>query len=498
MPNSTPETAEARNGLVIPPPATAPQTIREYLADGGNEAFREQIEAACEKRGVSLDSPWPMQVLTRAEDGAAPEPDTTPRRNGPVSRPKQARAPKTDEKPPSKRQQRQAAEAVQIYNTPPTSKDVVFLARELILCTLPHSDPGDVPTWSRTNGNLTLGIQAGYDTKTGKRYGIPYGIIPRLILVWIVTEILRTKSRRLELGNRLADFLLKLGLDPSNGTGKRSDARRVREQLERLLNALISFEYSLTDEGRQGTAWLKMHVAPRGVLWWSKKDPEQASLFGSWIEISEEFFNAVMKHPHPLDIRVLRHIKDSSLGIDLYTILNREAYRAMKDDKPRFLAWEWLHEQTGNECERLDNFRRNALVQIEAIKAVHPSLIIKPQRGHKGQKSGLVISNLSTSSIVPREAAKAHVQSDPNRPPPALALVPPPEPPAPPPERFLRPATVARFRGLYPNLDPYACKAAFDAWADGLPPEKKPRHYDAAFKGFAEKWIVGKLVVSNP
>jgi hypothetical protein len=402
-----------------------------------------------------------------------------------------------DKKPPSKRQQRQAVKAVQIYTTPPTSNDVVFLARELILCTLPHSDPRDVPAWSRTNGDLTLTIQSLVNSKTGKSYGIPYGIIPRLILVWMVTEILRTKSRRLELGNRLADFLLKLGLDPSRG-GERSDSKRVHEQMERLFNSIISFDYALKGEGRSGRAWINMQVAPDGVLWWSDKDPEQAALFGSWIEVGEKFFNAVMKAPHPLDIRVLRHIKDSSLGIDLYTILNREAYRAMKDDKPRFLAWEWLHEQTGNEYGRLCDFRRDALVQVEAILAVHSGLIIKQQRACKGRKSGLVISNLSTPSIVPREAVRAHVQSDPNRQPPALALVPPPEPPAPPPERFLKPATVARFRGMYPHLDPYACKAAYDVWIEGLPPERKPRHYDAAFKGFADRWVLGKLVVINP
>jgi hypothetical protein len=31
-----------------------------------------------------------------------------------------------------------------------------------------------------------------------------------------------------------------------------------------------------------------------------------------------------------------------------------------------------------------------------------------------------------------------------------------------------------------------------------LPAEEKPRHYDAVFKKFAEKWVVGKLIVSNP
>ena len=399
-----------------------------------------------------------------------------------------------DKKPPSKRQQRQAAEATQIYTTPPTSKDVVFLARELILCTLPHSNPGNVLSWSRTNGNLTLGIVSGVNVKIGIPYGIPYGIIPRLILIWMVTEIIRTKSRRLELGNRLADFLLKLGLNASNGTGKRSDARRVREQLERLLHATISFNYSLKGEGRRGYGWQNMEISPDGVLWWSDKDPDQTALFGSWIEVGEKFFDAVMNAPHPLDIRVVQHVKDSSLGIDLYTILNREAYRAMRDDKPRFLAWEWLLEQTGNEYSDIRDFRRRSLIQIKAIMEVHSGLFIKFQHGHRGQKSGILISNLSTPSI-PIKMAREPVKSAADRTPPALALVPPP---APPPERFLKPTTVAKFRGLYPRLDPYACKDDFDAWAAGLPPEKKPRFYDAAFMGFAEKWVVGKLIVSNP
>jgi hypothetical protein len=37
-----------------------------------------------------------------------------------------------------------------------------LLARQLVQ-TLRHSDPGDIPVWSRQNGNLTLTIQQGYD-----------------------------------------------------------------------------------------------------------------------------------------------------------------------------------------------------------------------------------------------------------------------------------------------------------------------------------------------
>ena len=396
-----------------------------------------------------------------------------------------------DRKPPDKRHLK-AVEGGNIYATLPAKADIVYLSRELILCTLPHSDPGDVRAWGRTNGDLTLSIKPGVkqDPATGQYVstGIPYGIIPRLILMWMVTEIRRTRSRWLELGHHFVDFLAKLGLSSHTGRGPRGDARRVREQMERLFRAIISFDYAQTNGKGYGTAWLDMQVAPQGVFWWSEQKTEQDLLWGSWIEVSEAFYQAVMAFPSPLDVRVLRHIKDSSLGIDLYAILNREAFRAMKSGKPRFLAWEWLHEQTGNEIADLRNFRRHALVQIDAIRAVHSGLIMTIQKGRKGRKSGLWISNLSNPSIPP-EPPREPIPGDPNRVPPALTLVPAPPPP---PEKPLKPATMEEFRRLYPRLDLYACKAAFDGWTENLPPEKQPRHYDRAFLGFAKKWSKGK------
>jgi hypothetical protein len=56
----------------------------------------------------------------------------------------------------------------------------------------------------------------------------------------------------------------------------------------------------------------------------------------------------------------------------------------MKDDKPRFLAWEWLHEQTGNEYKNLDDFRRYALIQIQAIMEVHSGLFYQTTKSLQG------------------------------------------------------------------------------------------------------------------
>ncbi len=221
--------------------------------------------------------------------------------------------------------------------------------------------------------------------------------------MWIVTEIVRTKNRRLQLGNSLAAFMATLGLNPSNGgTGaKRSDARRLREQMERLFRAIISFDYSMKGDGRSGHAWMDMQVAPDGVLWWNENVTEENALWGSWIEVGEKFYQAIMSEPTPLDLRILKHVKHSSMAIDLYTILNREAYRAHKTSRARFLAWEWLHAQIGNEYGDLRDFRRAALPQLKALLDVHSGLIVSQQKGRTGQKSGLWVSNLSTPSIGP-------------------------------------------------------------------------------------------------
>src|ERR1700722_12108599 len=82
-----------------------------------------------------------------------------------------------------------AAEAIR---SEPDAAEAAFMARQLVQCTLPHANPGNVPIWARTNGNLTLGIQQGYDLKSGNPLGYPYGSIPRLLLFWITTEAVQT------------------------------------------------------------------------------------------------------------------------------------------------------------------------------------------------------------------------------------------------------------------------------------------------------------------
>jgi hypothetical protein len=270
-----------------------------------------------------------------------------------------------------------------IFGEPATKQDAAYLPRELVQVTLPHRNPGNVSLWTRSNGNLTVGIQPGMNLTTRESYGFPFGTVPRLLLFWITTEAVRTKSARLELGNSLRGFMAELGLNSSNGSSgaKRSDARRLRGQMERLFRARITFQGTPERNGQSGEARLDMLVVSASELWWSMKDPDQTALWGSWIELGAKFFDAITAYPVPADTRALRALKSSALALDLYAWLTYEAYRAHRSRKPRFENWTQLHGHIGAEYARPADFRRKAKAALIKIKTVYPGLKLGDKQG---------------------------------------------------------------------------------------------------------------------
>jgi hypothetical protein len=291
-------------------------------------------------------------------------------------------------------QQKLLDAATAIHLDSASAKDAAFLARQFIQATLPHRDP-KADTWSRKNGNFALGLQAGFNHLTGQSYGLPYGTIPRLVLFWITTEALRTKQRRIELGDTLAEFMREVGLSPDTGGGKRSDAKRLHEQMRRLFQARISFIQANLQDTR-GEATLNMEIAPRTVLWWDVRKPEQGSLWESWIELGESFFEAITSAPIPVDTRALRALKRSPLTLDLYALCCYESYRVQKTRKARFLAWRSLMVQLGATYhgKRAQNdFQKECIKAIRKIQAVMPSLKLEIIEG------GFTILSDTTTAI---------------------------------------------------------------------------------------------------
>ena len=271
--------------------------------------------------------------------------------------------------------------AAEVIRGQPDAAEKAYMARQLVLCTLPHSDPGDAPRWIRRSGNAALVLQPGWDATADESIGYPYGVIPRLLLFWIITEAVQTKSRRLTLGRSLAEFMREVGLNPSGG-GKRSDFKRLKEQMRRLFKCHISFQASLTDKsGAQGERWQNMEVAPDGELWWHPH-PEQGALWESWIELGEKFFDAVIAFPVPIDMRALRALKRSPLALDLYAwVCYRAFIIVQKEQPPQFIAWGMLKQQLGTDYGTAKNFKPKAMAALRKVSSLYPGLAICNVKG---------------------------------------------------------------------------------------------------------------------
>jgi hypothetical protein len=259
----------------------------------------------------------------------------------------------------------------------PDSHDKAFTTRYLVQATLPHRSPKeDLPYWYRINGNYTLIVHPGTDvnpkTKEPVPLGYPFGSIPRLLLFWLTTEAVRKGNRRLILGNSLAEFMTQLGLNHRNGGvgSKRSDRRRLHDQMQRLFFAKISFHYNAPGI----KSWLEMPVAPKAALWWDIRNPEQFDLYESWIELGEEFFNAITHAPFPVDLRALRALKNSPLALDLYTWSVYKTYSVNKKHKPQRVGWRQLQEQFGTDYTDPKDFKRKAKYALRKITLLYPGL----------------------------------------------------------------------------------------------------------------------------
>lgn len=254
--------------------------------------------------------------------------------------------------------------------TPPRKSDLAFMARPFIQVTLPHSDPGPQPFWTKRNGRFAMTITPYRDPGGQARY--PYGSIARLLLFWIVTEAKRTQSRRLDLGPSMNEFMRKVGFNPETGGGKRGDARRVRLHMLALIWAHI-----VISDGTE--SWFNMPLADAGQVWWSHASPDQHSLFGSFIILGEAFFQSIHRNAVPVDRRVLEQLRRSPMALDLYTWT---AFRVFTlEGRSKFISWPRLSEQLGADYADMGNFQRAVRRHLRRVAEFYTGLRYSLEKG---------------------------------------------------------------------------------------------------------------------
>ena len=240
----------------------------------------------------------------------------------------------------------------------------------MALCSLPRTNPGNRHQYKRVNGPYRLYMQAGPETK------LPFGNLPRLILAWLCTEVVRTQSREIVLGKSFSEFMRTLGVYSSGGR----DRTRLRNQMDRLFNANIR----LIHKHEHGERFVSSAIADRGEFWWNERKPDEPVLFDSKIRLGEDLFNEIIQHPVPLDMNALNALKRSTLGLDLYLWLN---YRNFALRAPLRLSWRALYCQFGTDLAKasdkrtVDAFRTDCLRELKKIKLAWPDLNYTTAKG---------------------------------------------------------------------------------------------------------------------
>ena len=258
-----------------------------------------------------------------------------------------------------------------------SGSDMGFMARLLTLCSLPRTDPGSRLQYKRRNGPYKLIMIAGGDNK------LPYGSLPRLLLAWVCTETVRTRQRELRLGKSLSAFMRELGIHSDSG-GARGDRTRLKNQIDRLFHCQVELIYEEPGHKRSAAS----RVADSTDLWWDYRKPDQQTLWESRVWLGEAFYNEILTNPIPLDMRILKHMKRSSLGLDLYMWLSYKTFLIYSLQKnPERLTWEHLYSQFGAESERavdkyvLRDFREDVMREMRKLKVCWPALDVAFPKG---------------------------------------------------------------------------------------------------------------------
>ncbi|WP_395792488.1 replication protein RepA [Aquimonas sp.] len=241
---------------------------------------------------------------------------------------------------------RRSTELANIWTTSAReSGSLAYMARVLAQATLPHSEPNGL-TYSRTNGNLTLVV-----TTTSDAGGLPYGSLPRLLLAWITSEVVRTGSREISLGRNVSEFMRdKLGMAMTGG--KNGTITRLREQLHRLTHATFKVIYRDAEVHAVSKGWDPIEES---ATWWQPHaNTRQQELFESRLLLGQKFFDEIQKSAVPLDWRVLKHLQKSPLRIDIAIWL---PYRLHCLQADVVIPWQALAMQFGAEYKEPRQFK---------------------------------------------------------------------------------------------------------------------------------------------
>jgi hypothetical protein len=230
---------------------------------------------------------------------------------------------------------------------------------------LPHKRLASDKAWKQQSERITLMIEPGRILKPGTTedefVGVPYGSRARLILLYLQTQAIRSKSREVELGRSMREWLRRMGI----AQGGKS-IREVKDQATRLSLCKLTFFYQ---NANGGMGFSSERIVDDGVLFLETNERSQQDLFVDTVRLSQTFYDALSRHPVPLWESAIKSIQNNSMGLDIYVWL---AYRLHVLQKPAPIRWTRLHQQFGAGFKAQWQFKPTFVANLKLALAVYP------------------------------------------------------------------------------------------------------------------------------
>ncbi|SCY80694.1 replication protein RepA [Microvirga guangxiensis] len=269
----------------------------------------------------------------------------------------------------SRDQRRRDAVREVIENTPSCPENIQHIHSVLALCGLPYREPKGEREFFREYGRNTLSIMAGRlkNPRTGQMevQGLPYGPKARLVLLHLCTEAVRQRSARIEVADSLSGFIKQMGF-PVTG-GERGTLRQFKEQLNRL--AACTMQLGLWDGAARSST---LNVPPfRQLDIWLTGNTDQGLLWSNTVQFHADFYENLIRHALPVDIRAARAFAGSARKLDMLFWMG---YRLRSVQRPLRLSWDNLHQQFGSDNASIRSFKQAFKGDLSHIKEVFPRL----------------------------------------------------------------------------------------------------------------------------
>jgi hypothetical protein len=246
-----------------------------------------------------------------------------------------------------------------------------FLHSVLCQVGLPRAKT-EARSFQRSSGTAVIEIEAGKLYRRGKLIPapLPYGAKPRLVLMHLCAEAVRTRCPDIEVGRSARDFLGRLGLD--NGG---HEYARFRAQMEALAACRMTLGMSVGDRD------ITINTQPISRFEaWMQHDGRSLGLWPGLMTLSGEFYNTLLEHAVPLDPRAVHGLQKSALALDAYTWLAHRLCRVRKAEGVK-LSWSNLRQQFGQEYGCSKDFKKEFKAALLKVCAVYPAARISEEAG---------------------------------------------------------------------------------------------------------------------